>query len=143
MKKVVLLIMAVAFTGYAMSQKINDSEVPAAVKNSFEKSFPGSKAKWEKEKEKYEAEFSFRNDELSAVFDAEGKILEREKEIPVTELPKGVTEYLEKNLPGARIKESAKIVDSNGAITYEAQIGKTDYLFDKDGNFIRRSEKKD
>ena len=49
---------------------------------------------------------------------------------------------MEKNLPGEQIKEASKITDSKGVATFEAEIKNVDYIFDKNGNFIKKVEEK-
>jgi hypothetical protein len=43
----------------------------------------------------------------------------------------------EQNIP-VEIKDAAKIVAEKGTVTYEAEIGNTDQLFDQSGNFIKK-----
>jgi len=140
MIKTCLSVLALCFVlSAAKAQKLKEADVPAAVKESFKKQFPAAKVEeWEKEGENYEAEFDLNKTETCAVFDASGKWLETEVEIKITELPKAVSEYLTKTVPGKKIKEASKITDASGKITYEAEAGDDDYLFDDKGNFLRK-----
>jgi len=136
--------------GYA--QKIKESEVPAAVKNAYAAKFPDAvgKGDWEKEDGNYEVEMEKRRVsmdngktvkeiiEQSVVFSPDGAILQTEVEIKVGELPAAVKEYVNKNFPGKKIKEAAKITEANGTVTYEAEIAKADYIFDADGKFLKK-----
>ena len=74
------------------------------------------------------------------LFDADGNLKELEQEIKISELPTTVIDYINKNMPNKKVKESAKISGADGAITYEAEIDKVDYLFDSNGSFIRSSK---
>ena len=113
-------------------------DVPAVVKTKFASLHPDiKKPKWEKEGANFEAEFEQNEVEMSLLFDASGNVLETETEIKVSELPKGVTDYCSKNFAGKKIKEASKIVDSKGTVTYEAEIGGADQIFDANGNFIK------
>jgi len=120
------------------AQKISESKVPANIVKAFKTKYPKTeKGKWEMEKGNYEAEFELNEVETSVVLDAKGNILETETEISVSQLPKAVVEYMAKNAPKEKIKEAAMIVDAKGRKTYEAEVGKKDYLFDEKGNFIK------
>jgi hypothetical protein len=121
----------------ACAQKIDASKVPATVKESFAKQFPGATAKWEKEEGKYEAVFKYQSHEMSALFDANGIMEESEMEIELSELPLAVTNYLKTNHSGATVKEAAKITKANGEVEYEAEIKGKDLIFDANGNFIK------
>lgn len=44
------------------------------------------------------------------------------------------------NLAGEKISEAEKVVHANGTITYEAEIGNTDYKFDSNGNFLNKDD---
>lgn len=144
MKTILILTLSVFTFSCSNAQKMNDADVPAAVKNSFSKKFPGAKVeKWEKEGNDYEAEFDWNKTESSAVFDAAGTFKEIESEIKTSELPKNVTEYCQKNYAEYKISEAAKITDANGKVMYEAELSKGkehfDVIFDQNGNFIKKS----
>jgi hypothetical protein len=138
-----LFLFALVVTGYgtASAQVLKETDVPAAVKAKFISLYPAKPGvKWEKEKNNYEAEFKQNKMEVSVLFEATGVIVQTEAEIPVSDLPKAVTDYVSKNLPGKKIEEAVKITGAKGKITYEAEIGKTDYLFDENGKFISKEE---
>ena len=126
------------------AQKIKEADVPAAVKEGFKKSFPTAKVKeWEKEDDNFEAEFDLKKVETSALFDANGNLIQTEVEITLKELPKAIIDYLSKNEAGKKIKEAAKITDNKGVISYEAEVTEADYIFDSAGNFIKKEVEKD
>jgi hypothetical protein len=144
MKNVILTVVTVFAINTVFAQKVKESEVPAAVKSSFQNSYKGAKAeKWEKEKDgNYEAEFDWNKAEMSANFNADGKLIQSEQEIKTTELPKTVSDYVTKNYAGYTISEAAKITDAAGAISYEAEVKKgkeeMDLIFDSNGNFLKK-----
>ena len=139
----VIMALSLGVSG-AYAQKVKTADVPAAVISGFNKSFPGAKVeKWEKEGANYEAEFDLNKVESSALMDAAGNLLETETEIAVKDLPKGVTEYLAKYEAGKKIKEASKITDSKGGVSFEAECGEADYIFDSLGNFLKKEIKKD
>lgn len=47
---------------------------------------------------------------------------------------------MSKNLNSKKITEAARIVDAGGQVTYEAEIGGRDYIFDAKGNFIKAED---
>lgn len=149
MKKIILsVILGTALTcSFAQeakekkAPKLSEVEVPAPVKSKFASLYPGIKAeKWEKENGNFEVKFHQNKTEMSILVDASGSLLETETEIEVSALPKAVADYVTKNKPGKKIKEASKITDVKGVMTYEAEVEKTDLIFDKDGKFIRESK---
>lgn len=122
----------------AFAQKINSDKVPATVLSAFKAKYPEiNKVSWEMEKGKYEAGFNLKKVETSVLITPEGEIVETELEIPVSELPKAVAEYVISHNSGAKISEASKIVDAKGNITYEAEVKGKDLVFDANGKFIR------
>ena len=138
MKKVTLLFMASAISSLSFAQEIRESEVPEAVKSAMKKNYSSVKVTtWEKEDGYYEAGFTVDKIKNSVLLDDKGTIKESEKEIPVGDLPKGVAEYVKKHHPSEKIIGAAKITDSKGVITYEAEIKGKDLFFDSNGKFIK------
>jgi len=128
----------------ANAQKVKEAEVPTPVKDALKKQYPTAKVeKWEKEGANYEVEFHVNKIETCAVYDSNGKFIESEVEIKESELPKGVAEYIAKNLPGKKVKESTKITDASGKESFEAEIDNIDYIFDSNGSFIKKEEEKE
>jgi hypothetical protein len=126
----------------AAAQKVEASEVPNVVSKGFRKVHPQARVtKWEKEDENFEAHFVSGGTEKSVLLDAEGGVLQTETVIQTNELPKAALEYVKSNYEGAKITEASKIVDNKGVITYEAELKKTDVVFDAEGKFL--SEKKE
>jgi hypothetical protein len=139
MKKILIMLVICLGAKQVDAQKVKETEVPAAVKKTFTSHYATVKeAKWEKEGSNYEAEFDLNKVETSVLIDASGNLMETETEIVVNELPQPVSAYVTKNLSGQKIKEAAKIIDAKGVVTYEAEVGSTDYLFDSKGNFIKK-----
>lgn len=136
------ILVLVASVGFAVSASAQ-IKVPAAVKSSFQKEYPGVKVKWEKEGLNYEAGFKQKGHEMSVIYSPNGTPTEKEVEIPVSELPKAVRDYVSQNYKGAKIKEAAKITKSNGAVQYEAEINGKDVLFTPEGNLISAATEKD
>jgi len=110
------------------------------VKNAFEKKYPGKKANWEREDSNYEANFTHNGRTMSTVINKSGTIVETETEIPVSELPGAVNDYMKKNYPGLTISGAARIVRSNGDVNYEAEVHGKDVVFDMNGKFIKEAK---
>ena len=133
------LTACVAAIGFsACAQKIDAAKVPAAVKASFAKQYPGITNTWEKEGEKYEAGFKKDGNTMSALFETNGTMTESEVDIKVSALPAKVLTYVKENYKGKSIKEGAIITKADGTLTYEAEVDGQDLIFDKNGNFLKK-----
>lgn len=137
MKKLILLLALAFILGTAFAQKDKKIEPPAPVKAKLTSLYPMVKdVKWTKEDVNYEASFKNKETETSLLFGAKGNFLEKEEAIPETLLPQAAKDYLAINYPSKKITEAAKITDDEGVVTYEAEIDKTDIIFDADGKII-------
>jgi len=117
-----ILLMLLASATFGNS--LNTKQVPAAVTQSFSRLYPQvTKAKWSRENGDYEANFTLHSQEMSVIFNARGKRLETETEIPVSQLPQTIQKNLKQKFQGYKITEAAKI-QSNGTTKYEAEIHK-------------------
>ncbi len=115
--------------------------VPSAVKNSFAKNFAGiTVKKWDKEDEKFEANFTKDGKSMSATFTADGSLEETETDIKITELPAAVLNYIKANYKGATIKEAAIIEKPGSEKMFEAEVKGKDLLFNGAGKFLREEE---
>ena len=144
MKTLILVSVAFFMVNYVSAQKLKESEVPKNVISAFQAKFKGAKVKkWEKENDKFEVEFDFNKNEMSADFSADGKLLESEQEIKTSELSKTITDYITKNYAGYKLGEAAKITGADGKISFEAEVSKgkekMDLIFDDKGNFIKKN----
>lgn len=148
MKKSILLLVVLAFAVSISAQNKKEVKVTEKAKACFAKNYPNVKdVKWGKEgKDEFEAEFKLNGTAISVVIDAEGNLKETETEIAKSELPKGVEEFVAKNHKGWSITEAAKIVDTKGNVTFEAQISKDklnkDLMFTKEGKPVVKKESK-
>ena len=130
-----VLMISIIFS--ACGQKLDVSKVPAVVKAAFDKQFPGVNAKWEKEDGSFEVNFTQNGHEMSALYDANGKMTESEMEIKVTELPQNVLTYVSEHYKGKKIKSAAKITNADGSVNYEANVNGKDAIFNTEGKFIK------
>jgi hypothetical protein len=142
MKKWIMIFGLSVLIGYSASaQKLDNSKVPASVKSSFAKYFPGATARWIKEGDHYEAEFRQNGSDMSALFEPNGNITEKEMDIQINELPPPVLIYINEHYKGKKIKEAAKIARADGTIFYEAEVEGMDIIFDSGGKFIKEIKK--
>ncbi|WEK18636.1 MAG: hypothetical protein P0Y49_17755 [Candidatus Pedobacter colombiensis] len=139
MKKATILIAGLAgLTISASAQKLAASNVPGAVKMAFAKAHPEVKTvTWEKEENDFEAGFKLKDQEVSEIYSASGKMRESEVEIKTTELPAPITSYIAGHYKKAKIKGAAKITKADGTVVYEAVINGKDHLFDAKGNPVK------
>jgi hypothetical protein len=147
MKTLAFIFACGLLTVQACAQKLPENEVPAVVINTFKTKFIGAKSvKWEKEETQYEAEFESNKKEHSASFDATGKLLELETEIPLQTLPKAVHDAVAKAYPDGKITEAAQI-EQEGVTLYEAEVTQEkhsfDLIFDAKGKLIEKVAKKE
>lgn len=138
-KNFLIALLLISFTAFAQQ-----TNIPKVAKDSFTKLYPkATEIKWDKENQGYEASFKLDGKDVSVIFDKEGKVMETETAIEISQLPKGIEKYVMDNYKGYKITGAAKIVKSNGEETYEAEVtkgkDKKDLLFDKSG----KPEKKD
>ncbi len=141
MKKLLMMMfigVSVAFV--ACGQKIDASKVPAAVKASFAKEYPGITPKWEKENGNYEVNFKQNGNTMSLLIMPNGSIVETETDIRVDELPATVLAYVKEHYPGKNIKEAAKITRADRSMNYEAEVNHKDLIFDVNGKFIKEAK---
>jgi hypothetical protein len=145
MKRFLLLMTMVAgFTISGFAQKEKSDQAPDVAKTAFAKAFPGaSKVKWEKEKADYEVNFEQDGQEMSAVYDSGGALKETEVEIKASQLPAGVLDYIKLHYKNAKVKEIAKITKAGGEVNYEAEVNKTDVLFDANGKFLKEEKEEE
>jgi putative PepSY-like beta-lactamase-inhibitor len=139
MKKMFVLLSSLSFYIIACSQVVKEQDVPAAAKAKFFSLYPVIKnVKWEKERDKYEAEFKQDDAETSVLITAGGILVQTEIEIAVSSLPQAARDYVTKNLGRKPVREASRITDTTGTITYKAEVANEDYLFDANGNFIKK-----
>ncbi len=106
-----LSVLAVA--AVADEEKIAAEKLPAAVKKAVKKKFPeakihGAAKEVEDGKTTYEVELKVEGRSVDVALNAEGKILEIEKEIPVAKLPEAVKKRWRRSTPGPRSRRSRR-----------------------------------
>ncbi|GAB3861062.1 hypothetical protein GCM10028822_39960 [Hymenobacter terrigena] len=162
--RVCLFFLAVLLAGSTagLAQKISATQVPAAVRATFETRFPAVKAiTWKKERQQvrsayeyethndfqardafltqevYEASFRLTGQEMSVLITSAGLLQEMETEMATNQLPAAVLASLARDFNTCQVREAATIVKADGSTLYEAEIAragkKQDVLFTADG----------
>ncbi len=138
MKKALFCFILSIAASSTQAQKLAVKDVPFVVLNAFKDSFPAvKKAYWGKDSIHYHAGFFHLKAPGSVTYDSTGKRIITEIQVPVEDLPKLISDYIQKKYPAEMIKEAAKITDGMGVITYEVEIGGFDLIFDAKGNFLQ------
>ncbi|MDB5266976.1 MAG: hypothetical protein JWP58_16 [Hymenobacter sp.] len=149
------------------AQKISATQVPAAVRATFETRFPAVKTiTWKKEmqqvrpvyeyethndfhardafltEEVYEASFRLTGQEMSVLITQNGLLQETETEMTTNQLPSAVLASLARDFNAYQVREAATIVRADGRTLYEAEIAlagkKQDVHFTADGQLAVR-----
>jgi hypothetical protein len=142
MKKILILAMLAGSFSAADAQKLDASKVPTVVKTAFGNQYPGVGATWEKEDANYEVNFKQNGNTMSVIIDPAGSIIETEMDIKTSELPAASIAYVKSHYKNKSITEAAKITRADGSISYEAEVGDIDVVFDSNGNFIKEIKKR-
>lgn len=118
--------------------------VPAAVKKANMEKYPESKKQkvsWEKEKGNYEANWGGKDGEANSVqYTPSGQFIEMVKEIPTTDLPKGVVTYAKMHYKTSKFGDVGRATDASGKVSYEVEIHGKDVVFDENGNFVKEEK---
>lgn len=152
--KNLLLILPLFFTFLLQAQDENSkkAEPPFEVQKAFEKDFPKATASWtidyagdNRDQLSYEGDFTQNKTEMTAVYDATGKLTVLEVGLKTNEIPAKISSYLAQNYPKNKINNAAKVTTNKTIITYEIGITIndrwTDAIFNKEGDFLRMVQK--
>ena len=137
-----LKILAALFfvTGVAMAQDINQADVPAAVKNAFEKEYANATdVEWEKKMENYQVDFDVDRIDHEVWYNASGTVVKKEQDISETDLPQPVRDAIKTGYTGYRVDDIEKVWQNN-ATSYELELEKGNedkhLTFDANGKVI-------
>lgn len=155
MKQIIVFLSAfllLSLTG--VSQEVTPDKVPAQVKQTFTKMFPGAaEAKYGMEKKNYVISFKDQEAEKSASFSSTGRWLETQTKITESDIPKKVMKAINKSFKGYTISEistlespsvesSYKMNVKNDNLGYEVQFGPKGNLMKKTPLKKEKAEKK-
>lgn len=130
----------------------NKVEPNLQVLKAFEKDFPKVEPVWRKvfdgednDQLSYEADFTLKNTEMTAVYNELGVFKVLEVQIAPSAIPVKISRYMAQNYPKNNIKKAAKLITNTNETTYE--IGITindkwvDAIFNKEGDFLEMAPK--
>ena len=138
MKMILVSLVFLMMTMISCQSSEEKIHVPDAVKAKMSAMYPkADHLKWELEDGNYEASFKENNLETSVIMSADGTIIETENEIDPAQLPQPIHDYVSSQLGGKKISEATKVVNATGQVSYEAEVGEIDYLFDASGQFTK------
>ncbi len=134
-----------AGSGLAGEEKISREDLPKAIRKAVAEKFPKAKIRGvsnevEHGKTTFEVEMTIKDRSVDAVFNAKGKLLEIEKEIPVSKLPKKVREEIAEHFPGAKIEKAEAVLrggGDHGPVVYEVDL---EAVLTRDGKIVRGHE---
>jgi uncharacterized membrane protein YkoI len=153
MKKLYLILNIVgisALTGntFAKEEKyITAQEAPGVVREAFQQAYTQAQnIKYEADKRDgklvYEVEFNLRGKKWEAAYTPDGRLIETEEDIAVSELPPVVAQAVKAAYAHAKIEEVERVMNSDGTLTaYEIEIedGKNELilLMDPNGKILK------
>lgn len=143
MKTRIFLMSLLAIIGLssADAQDIATKDVPAKVSTKFSRLYPNVRdVQWSMEEGKYEGKFNYNKQSMSVQLTTEGKLVQKEIYLKISELPKAVQDYLTKNYTGTEFEKASKKTDAKGILFYQAETKHKTLLFDSKGKFIREEE---
>ena len=154
LKNIFVFIISLAFvflsssSSFAQEKKMNKKELPKAVLNAFQKSYPNAEIKGasiEKEHERtyYEIESMEGTQRRDLLYTKSGKIAEIEETLALNDIPDFVKSSVMKKYPECEINRAEK-VSSGKTISYELVVKQRDHkhelVLDSKGN-IKKVEK--
>ena len=147
-----VLLLTVAFmtaTGRSQEQSIRKNDVPAAILEAFQKSYPKAAIKgYAKEVEhdtlKYEIESTEGKVHRDVTYLADGTMVSVEETLPYKDLPEAVRKSLDREYPNAKVNICEKIMKGS-TVQYELLIRyrkeKFEVLFNPDGTIVKTEKK--
>lgn len=129
------------------NQQTDNSEIPQSVKAKFASEHTEvMDIRWGMEDGNFEAEYYEDGMERSVVYNAEGKVLIREKQIEISSLPSVIMDYIVANYPDSDI-EKAEFEATEDGDFYELEVETNDteveLIFDANGNFVEQEQDAD
>lgn len=148
MKKLIVFVAAAAFAFQVNAQtqpeKVADKDVPATVVGTFESNHPNAKmVSWKKMDGNYAAEYDESDTKNWAIYNASGTLVGTKVKLKDEEIPKAVTDYVNKNHKDAAGKEYFKMKDTKGTVTYGAKVKDKKLIFDSKGTYIKTEDCKE
>lgn len=136
-----LLTMTMFSSVNAQNKDVKDA--PAKVKSEFSKLYPKVKdVKWYTEDGNYEGKFTTDKMEMSVQINEKGELVQKEMYLKISQLPKTVQDYLNKNYAGVKFNEASEVTNAKNIKHYQAETKDKVLIFDNKGIFVK-AEKND
>lgn len=145
MKKIILAITTglFLFAGSVIAQDIPQSEVPSVILNKFKSEFPKAKdIEWETKADLYNVEFEIgRSADHEIWYDKSGNQVKHKEDISKNQLPKAVTNTLQKDFKGYRIDDVEKFT-TGSTVSYKMELNSMtkdwDIEIDSNGKILKQ-----
>lgn len=125
MRNLFIIAVVLILSASCFAQKVDESDVPDAVKSAFKVRFPGmTDTKWEKEDTLYNAAFLMGQTATEAVYSEKGTWIETEWEIPTEYTPKAIKNYIDSAYAGYKLIEIELMDYPADGKLYKAEIRK-------------------
>ena len=128
-------------TGIFAQQNSNAvSAIPAAVTQALNMSFPtATTPTWEMVQGFYVPVFKVGNQDMKALIDPKGRVVQSQAKLDVTALPAAAKSYLQNNFAGQAPTEAATVSASNGKTRLTVMIANKLLVFDDHGAFLQET----
>jgi hypothetical protein len=137
MKQITTFLCALFVLTAIQAQSIKETEVPGSVMQKFSFIYPdATRVTWQLNQEKYQADFKNDKKRTMAVFLSDGGLFSTKTEIKIGALPESAIGFLTEDQPDAKIDQASILEDEKGIITFQAVVEKTEFIFDRTGQYL-------
>lgn len=123
-----------------MGQRIKKEQVPSPVQKAFSQRFPNAlMLRWSKGEGVYEVDFQRNEDNISAVFEENGKWISTQSEIEVSQVPAPVKRTYS-SIYKQQPEDAEKLEKAEGAVEYvlDSPDATTTIYFSEKGELLRK-----
>ena len=136
-----ILVAGLCLSGFVLAQDTTKLVVPKKVKNRVLAMWPQTQAvpvTWTKEGAYFKASLLIMEKPAFAIIDTTGKLIQVERRLHVTYLPKKIIDQLNKQYPGIEILDIYELTDAAGKVTYRTTYQfKQTTVFAADGTVVK------
>lgn len=141
MKTILIFLTLIGFFAYTNAQSIPAKDVPTSVMMNYTKTHPkATKAKWSKDGNAFQIDYTENGKAKSATYDSAGSLLGNERNITAAALPAAAAKYIEQHYKGKKIQEASRTLNGTGIITYEAKVNGVRLIFDVNGKYLKSAK---
>lgn len=135
MKKILVLMSAITLMWCSLASA--QTTAPEKVNAQFKTLYPNVKdVKWVMEDGNYLGLFTSDKKEMAVQINEKGDLVQTEKRLDISELPKASQEYLTKNYAGVKFDRASEVTDDSKVKRYQAVSKDKTVVFDADGKFL-------